>query len=53
MSHEDIFNAHHHSSSLGITMPKAWFSENAYIPGKLLVEVKGLQKVFTKHIWEI
>ena len=39
--------------NLGITMPKAWFFENAFIPRKALVEVKVLQKVFSKHIYEI
>jgi len=34
-------------------MPKAWFSANAEISGKLLVEVKELQKVFAKHICKI
>jgi len=38
---------------VGITMPKAWFFENAFIPRKALVEVKDLQKVFSKHIYEI
>ncbi len=38
---------------LGITMPKAWFFENALITRKPSVEVEGLQKVIPKNIPEI